>query len=551
MVKKNIKNTIRKHNLINADEHIVIGLSGGPDSVCLFSVLNELKEELGITLHAVHVNHGFRPGAADEDQQYVEQLCAEKGVECTSFTYDCSAIAREQGLSSEEAGRKVRYESFLKVAERLMQGCSGNDPQKIDGRDDQSNKAPVPAERIKIAVAQNADDQAETVLFRLLRGTGTDGLAGIAYRRKEQNIEVIRPLLDTWRTDIEAYCVEQGLNPRIDHTNLQPIYTRNKIRLELIPYLQENFNENIMEALGRLSRIASEDKDYLWKCAEEAYNRIRIAGSGQQDSKSSGEGTIILSHQGITKTPVILDQQSTAQAPVILNQKDLADLEPAVRHRVVMRALQDVGLKQDVTAAHLDAVDSILTAAGESKTVEFPNGYRASVRYGEVAFYRDITVSQNMDFVEACDMVCDKNADFSSKCHMEEQKLQKVSRDDGQRAMFDTVRHAQGAIKHQTAEFDADKIATIHGDAQPVLRTRREGDYIAIKDGRKKIQNLFVDMKVPKEYRDSVLMAAVGSEIIWIPQQPYKGIKKARYSYRYKLDMDTKNSLELEFDCEI
>ena len=166
MVKKNIKNTIVKNNLINAGEHIVIGLSGGPDSVCLFSVLAELQDELQITLHAVHVNHGFRPGAAEDDQQYVEQLCRKMGIECTSFVYDCNAVAEELGLSSEEAGRKVRYESFMTVAEQID----------------------APEEKIKIAVAQNADDQAETVLFRLMRGTGTDGLAGMAYSRMEKNI---------------------------------------------------------------------------------------------------------------------------------------------------------------------------------------------------------------------------------------------------------------------------------------------------------------------------------------------------------------------------
>ncbi len=622
MVKKNIKNTIKTHNLINPGEHIVIGLSGGPDSVCLFSVLNELKEELGITLHAVHVNHGFRPGAADEDQQYVEQLCAEKGVECTSFIYDCNAIAREQGLTSEEAGRKVRYASFLRVAEGLMTGDSQNTCGKnavcstdVCQNDDFSAKSHmqsvqntlIPADKIKIAVAQNADDQAETVLFRLLRGTGTDGLAGIAYRRNEQNIEVIRPLLDTWRKDIEAYCDEHGLQPRTDHTNLQPIYTRNKIRLDLIPYLQENFNANIMEALGRLSRIASEDKDYLWKCADEAYNRIRVHGSEPQTGTAANA------------LPANLQQHSLAESSVILNQGGLAELEPAIRHRVVMRALQDVGLAQDVTAAHLDAVDSILAATGESKTIEFPDGYRVSVRYGEVAVYhvnqlsdepivqtgkpnglpseavvqpgnqngvpKGVQDANGNGEVVAGDKiarfsfsVC-QNADFSSKCPAPEQKTQKVSRADGQNTKFDKIRHApeapkhasdgqsttfdkirhaagtpkhtRGTANHQTATFDADKIAAIHGDAQPVLRTRREGDYIAIKGGRKKLQNLFVDMKVPKEYRDSIKIAAIGSEILWLPVQPDKGIKKARYSHRYKLDADTKKCLMLEFDCEI
>ncbi len=475
MVKKIIKNTIEKYNLINANEHIVIGLSGGPDSVCLFSVLEELKDELEITLHAVHVNHGFRPGAADDDQKYVEELCREKGVECTSFMYDCNTIAKEQGLSSEEAGRKVRYESFMKVADGLA--AKG-----------------VPAEKIKIAVAQNADDQAETVLFRLLRGTGTDGLAGMAYSRKEQNICVIRPLLDTWRKDIEAYCEEHGLAPRIDHTNLQPVYTRNKIRLELLPMLEQDFNVNIKESINRLSRIASEDKEYLWQCAENAYKQLEIS-------------------------------------PGVLKQQELAQLAPAVRHRVIIKALQEQGLTQDVTSVHLEAADSILDASGESKTVEFPNNYKMAVRYGEVAFYCDNSGSVNNYHLkiivkEVVSPVMEKSPSGDS-------------------------RNSKVGYGVQFANFDYEKISALHGDVEIQLRTRREGDYMSIKGGRKKIQDLFVDMKVPKEYRDSVLVAAIGNEILWLPLQSDKGVKKARYSYRCKLDIDTKKCLELEIDCEI
>ena len=489
MVKKNIINTIKKHNLINANEHIVIGLSGGPDSVCLFSVLNELKDDLGITLHAVHVNHGFRPGAADEDQKYVETLCAECGVESSSFLYDCNAIAEEHGLSSEEAGRKVRYESFLKIAAELMQKG-------------------IPEEKIKIAVAHNADDQAETVLFRLLRGTGTDGLAGMAYSRMEKNICVIRPLLDTWRKDIEAYCDAQGLNPRTDHTNLQPIYTRNKIRLDLIPYLQENFNANIMETLGRLSRIAAEDKEYLWECVENSYAELE-------------------------KEPGVLDQQGLVQ------------LAPAVRHRVIMKALQQVGLTQDVTAVHLEAADSILQQTGESKVVEFPNNYKMAVRYDEVVFYCDEAVCNGTYHwnisIEDLMIVNFENALSNDK---------KLSPRAGNAITGDNC-SKQSMPGMQVARFDYDKVTGFHGAAQPELRTRREGDFLSIIGGRKKIQNLFVDMKVPKEHRDNVMVVAIGSEILWLPVQPEKGVKRARYSHRCKLDMNTKKCLKLEYDCEI
>lgn len=508
MVKKNIKKTIEKHNLINAEEHIVIGLSGGPDSVCLFDVLTQLSEEMHFTLHAVHVNHGFRPGAAEEDQQYAQRLCDKRGIDYTSFIYDCNTIATEEGLTSEEAGRKVRYESFLKAAESLMRFGTVNVSRVSCSKIDDLQK--VPAEKIKIAVAQNADDQAETVLFRLLRGTGTDGLAGMAYCRMEQNIQIIRPLLDTWRKDIEEYCAVNGLEPRIDHTNLQPIYTRNKIRLELIPYLQENYNANIMEALGRLSRNAGEDKEYLWQQAEAAHAELEVK-------------------------------------PGILNQKGLTELVPAVRHRVIMKALQQQGLTQDVTHAHLEAADSILDATGESRTVEFPDGYRMSVRYGEVAFYNDKRLSSCGENADTCGKyagffvnVCQID-EIQAKCHMKDGKpIKSVPR------QFDSNRN-----QCQSVTFDYDKITALHGNIQPELRTRRPGDYIAIKGGRKKIQNLLVDMKVPKECRDNILMAAVGNEILWIPQQPESGVKKARYNHRCKLDIDTKNCLLLEINCEI
>ena len=243
MITEKVKTTIINNSLIEKGEHIVIGLSGGPDSVCLFHTLNQLKEEFDITLHTVHINHGLRPGAADEDQKYVETLCAEYQIPCHSFTFDVNRIAKEAGISSEDAGRQVRYQSFFEVAEKIENetGCS-----------------------VRIAVAQNRNDQAETVLMRILRGTGTDGLCGIEYLRKEKGKGIIiRPLLDISREEIEQYCSENHLNPQIDLTNLKPIYTRNKIRLELLPYLRGNFNTNITAALNRLSKIAKEDKDYF------------------------------------------------------------------------------------------------------------------------------------------------------------------------------------------------------------------------------------------------------------------------------------------------
>lgn len=478
MVKKKIRDTIRKNNLINSGEHIVIGLSGGPDSVCLFSVLKDLSEEMGFGLHAVHVNHGFRPGAADEDQAYVEAVCRAGCIECTSFKYDCSRIAAEEGLTDEEAGRKVRYESFVKVAEKLA----------ADGH------------TVKIAVAQNADDQAETVLFRLLRGTGTDGLAGMAYSRMEQNICVIRPLLDTWRSEIENYCEENQLAPRIDHTNLQPLYTRNKIRLQLIPYLEENFNPNVMEALTRLSAAAGEDKAYLWQLAEEAYENIRIRAG-------------------------------------LLDQAKLNELAKPVKYRVIMKAFAEIGLEQDIQTVHLEAAARILDAEGEYKEAEFPGGYKMAVRYGEAAFLAPAELPSEAEAM-SLNVYINERGDENGRGSVA------VTQNRGE--------HRDNEPFVQTAVFDYDKFKAAQADETKIeFRSRREGDFLPIANGRKKLQNLLVDEKVPKELRDKVMFAAIGSEILWIPAQPELGIIKSRYNSRYKLDMDTKKTLKLELICEI
>lgn len=483
MVKKKIRETIEKNNLINSGEHIVIGLSGGPDSVCLFSVLKELSKDMGFSLYAAHVNHGFRPGDAEKDQEYVEQLCERNGVPCTSFVYDCNAIAQELGMTGEEAGRYVRYRAFRQVADNLI-------------------RSGILQEKVKIAVAQNADDQAETVLLRLMRGTGPDGLAGMAYSRMEQNICVIRPLLDTWRKEIEIYCSEKNLRPCIDKTNLQPVYTRNKIRLQLIPYLEENYNTNIMAALNRLSRIAGEDKEYLWSQADEAYEQIKIR-----------EGTV--------------DQDGLRQLPT------------PIRHRVIMKAFRQLGLDQDISAAHLENADRILDASGESKETEFPDGFKMIVRYGEVVFYKSSSESLDNENTE---------------------QKRSLSKTQGRWRLSVRVEDAENSINNVdrtpfTAVFDYDKMMETLGvcgvERFIRFRTRMPGDYLNIPGGRKKLQNYFVDQKIPKELRDKVKFASMGSEVLWIMEQPELGIRRARFSPKYKLDETTKKRLILELIYEI
>ena len=499
-MKKKILKTIREHNLITEGMHIVLGLSGGPDSVCLFSVLTELAGEMNLTLHPVHINHRFRPGAAEEDQAYVEELCRSNGLSCRSFVYDCPAMAREQKLTPEEAGRKARYEAFFKVAGEIH--ASG-----------------VPASKIAVAVAQNANDQCETILFRILRGTGTDGLSGIAYKRKGQGgFHVIRPLLDITRDEIEKYCADRNLNPRIDHTNSETVYTRNRIRLELIPYLADNFNSNIVETVNRLGRIAAEDRDYICRQAATIFDKIRLQQQPDKREAAGGQpaGTQPAGAEPAGAEPAETEVVSVFTAP-------LENLHPAIRFRVYNIALGKAGMADDVTRAHLEAVEKVRISRSPSASCSLAGGFEVYKAYDRLVFRRggsEKTASEDswkltvMNRQEYCKFMEESQR---SQEHQGTEESQRTS-------------HLYGAFSGKALEQGA----------KPELRTRRDGDVIAIKGGTKKLSDFFTDCKVPKMYRDRMLLLAVGNRILWVlPSEHFPdriNRQKGRFSAEFRAD---------------
>ena len=468
MITEKVRKTILDNKMLDTGAQLVVGLSGGPDSVCLFHLLYRMREALGLTLHAVHVNHKFRPGAAEEDQAYVEALCRRLDIPCHVFVYDCARLAREQGISGEEAGRNARYEAFYRVAGEL------------------AGSAETP---VKIAVAHNADDQAETVLFRLLRGTGTDGLSGMEYKRAgKPGIEIIRPLLDVRRWEIEDYCLAHGLAPRRDATNEEAIYTRNKIRLELIPYLRENFNQNVTEALLRLSKIVKEDKNHLWGEANALFSHASVtASSGVLSGADSGSGGL--------------------PGGIALECAALRETDSAVRRRVILKALRHIGLERDVSEVQLAAADRLIREAGTGAVAEFPHGYRLRIEYGRAIFYRKDgrdgeaagRVGEAAAGPELCVRTLSRDAWKAEGLPLE---------------LLQNGFHCGGDGTLRTV-FD---FAALQGLPVPVLRSRQPGDWFRPRgfSGRKKLQDFFVDQKVPRQRRDSVLLAAAGSEILWI-----------------------------------
>ena len=246
MLKEQVLNTIKKYDLINENDKIICGVSGGPDSICMLDILKDLKEKLKFEIVVCHVNHLIREEATS-DEEYVVNYCKENNIKCYVKRIDVKKYANNNKQGTEEAGRTVRYEFF----EEILQKEEAN----------------------KIAIAHNKNDKIETIIMNMLRGSGISGLKGIEPKRENK---YIRPLIETERNNIEKYCEEKSLRPRIDKTNFINDCTRNKIRNIVIPYIKSEFNPNIINTMDRLSLVIEEEDNYLEKITREIFNKLKI-----------------------------------------------------------------------------------------------------------------------------------------------------------------------------------------------------------------------------------------------------------------------------------
>ena len=249
-LEQNFLDTIKENNLINKGDVIVVGVSGGPDSITLLTCLNKYKEYLGITVICAHVNHLIRVDST-EDEQYVENMCKKMGIKCYVKRENIEELAKEQKKGTEEVGRKIRYDFFDEIAKK-----------------ENANK---------IAIAHNMNDNAETMLLNIIRGTGMQGLEGI---QAEEYGKYIRPLINCAREEIEEYCEKNNLQPRIDSTNKENIYKRNIVRNKILPQMKE-INPNIVENLSRLSKIIKSENSYIKNEVKNIYNRIATLSLGK------------------------------------------------------------------------------------------------------------------------------------------------------------------------------------------------------------------------------------------------------------------------------
>lgn len=247
-MKQKVMETIKKYDLINDGDKVILGVSGGPDSISMLNILNEIKNEkkMEFEIYVAHVNHMIREEAID-DEKYVKKYCEENNIKCYVKRVNILQIVKEQKIGTEVAGRNARYDFFEEVL------------KKTDSN--------------KIAIAHNKNDRIETIIMHVLRGSGLSGLKGIEPIREGK---FIRPLIECERQEIEQYCEENKLNPRIDKTNFENEYTRNKIRNIVLPYIMQEFNPNIVQTLSRLSEVATKESDYIDRQAKKIYNQVLI-----------------------------------------------------------------------------------------------------------------------------------------------------------------------------------------------------------------------------------------------------------------------------------
>ena len=479
---------------ITDNSHVVIGLSGGADSVCLLDVLTALSYEHKFDVSAVHVNHQIRGQEADEDEEFVKRMCEKNGIPCEVLRYNCEELAKETRISTEEMGRKLRYGAFYKVAEKV--------------------RSEKDVSEVFIATAHNLNDQAETVLMRIIRGTGVEGLSGIHYLRSVEGNKIIRPLLDVKRDDIELYCAARGLEYVSDSTNFEPIYTRNKIRLNVIPMLEE-INLNVTDALARLAQIAREDRDYF-----------------------------------ASMTDAVFAEAAFMNGSILFNREILKKLHPAIRRRVLKRAFEELGLTQGITALHMEAMDQIIFSENASASTNLPRGFSMANSYGEIRIFK----SDEYSLGHYSDEELKENLKISILRDKQElSRIRGLSNNGNKRFAMFSFKKIFGAI-FDIELAEAGKIDEKDNFVRFLqVRTRRQGDYISPlgMKGSKKLQDLFTDEKVYKEQRDNVPLVCIGSEVLWVIGDDVSGkttgMKHGRINEKYKVDPDSDEVLLLEY----
>ena len=458
MIFEKVLSTINKHELIQKGDKIVVGLSGGPDSVCLLHILSRLKDKFDLEIYAAHLNHQIRGIEAQKDAFYISNLCEEMGITFFIKSINVPEYCEKNGVSIEEGARKLRYEMFYEVKNNTRAN--------------------------KIAIGHNLNDQAETILMRIMRGTGLQGLKGIEYIRDGV---IIRPILDIERSDIEKYCEQNNLNPRIDKTNLESIYTRNKIRLELIPYMKDNFNSNIIESISRMGNSLRSDNDYI---ENEALIKFKEVSNINDDS-------------------------------VEINLSSYINLHNSIKVRILRNSIKHIlGDTNFIDQRHIDDIIDLEDESKIDKVINLPRGIFVYRKKNSIILTNKEIVIEEIEFCY----------NIPSNGFIKIKEIGTII----ETQVLNINKYKRSKSDKSSKWFDFNKIK-----GGIVVRNRRSGDKIKLSGGSKKVKDLFIDIKVPKEDRCKIPIIADSQGIL--------SVGDFRNSEDYKIDEKTKEVLKVSF----
>lgn len=489
-----VRKFIKKHCMIEEGDLVAAGVSGGADSVCLLHLLWRLRKEIPYRLIAVHVNHLVRADAA-QDAAYVENICKKMDIPYFLKEVDMDGYAKTQRLSSEEAGRILRYQAFEEV---LAEQRSGK-------------------ERCRIAVAHNADDRAETMLFHLFRGSGMKGIRSIQPVRES----VIRPVLCLERKEIEGYLRENQIAYCTDSTNEEDTYTRNKIRHHILPYARQEICQGAVAHMSELADILSDTEEYLEEQTRHLYEALVEVYGDDKAADVSPDGQ----HRKGCGLRIQKDKL-LSEHPVMVGRVLLYCLEQMIPHR------------KDITRQHIADLTELMYKEG-SKELSLPCGVKAYKEYGILYLVKRDAQDREDLLITGQDE--SSHAVYEIKPPMEIQipgsgdftfTLCEPDSDLYQRIFCDKEQNIPE--NRYTKWFDYDKITT-----SLLLRTRRQGDYLTIDSSlrTKSVKQYMINEKIPKIQRGSMYLLADGAHVMWIP-----GYRISQY---YKVDESTKRILQV------
>lgn len=470
---KRIEKFIQKYHMLTCGDRVIAGVSGGADSVCLFLMLLELREKIGFDLIAVHVHHGLRGEAADQDQQFVEALCEQHRIPLEIFRVNLESIAKKRKQSLEEAGRMVRREAFDSVCKKY----GGN----------------------KIALAHHQNDNAETLLWNLSRGTGLDGLGGI----RPVNGKFIRPLLCMNRKEIEEYLAKRKQSYCIDETNAGTDYTRNKLRHLVLPILEEQVNSAAVRHMNETMEQIWELQEYMQEQVEAAYQEC-------------------------------VQEHSEKACWIQIQQNSFETFPELIKKMVIRKGMEQVGgKKRDLSHKHVDVMMELMNKQ-VGRTLDLPYEMYAKRNYEGIRLEKRRTYLSGEEKKAEIMQECMSELNIPGETILADRNLKlrcKILEKPKNLSIKDIPQ------KIYTKWFDYDIIKS-----SLYIRTRQAGDNIVIdeKGHQKKLKSWFVDEKIPKEVRDSQLLLAENNDILWVLGH--------RMSQAYQVKQSTKWILQIEVE---